>query len=59
MGIRNATPEAGTISVVYSISMVLLLTAVGVVLFDESLNYYELAGIVLAVASLVLLMRFA
>jgi small multidrug resistance pump len=39
--------------------MVLLLTAVGVVVFRESLNHYELAGIVLAVASLVLLMRFA
>jgi hypothetical protein len=39
--------------------MVLLLTAVGVVSFEESLNYYELAGIVLAVAPLVLLMRFA
>src|SRR6266550_7887015 len=51
--------KLATISVVYSISMVLLLTAVGVVLFGESLNYYELAGIVLAVASLVLLMRFA
>ena len=33
--------------------------AVGVVLFEESLNYYELTGIVLAIASLVLLMRFA
>jgi multidrug transporter EmrE-like cation transporter len=33
--------------------MVLLLTAVGVVLFEESLNYYELTRIVLAVASLV------
>jgi drug/metabolite transporter (DMT)-like permease len=51
--------KLATISVVYSISMVLLLTAVGVVLFGESLNYYELAGIILAVASLVLLMRFA
>jgi multidrug transporter EmrE-like cation transporter len=51
--------KLATIGVVYSISMVLLLTAVGVVLFGESLNYYELAGIVLAVASLVLLMRFA
>jgi multidrug transporter EmrE-like cation transporter len=39
--------------------MVLLLTAVGVVLFGESLNRYELAGIILAVASLVLLVRFA
>ena len=51
--------KLATISVVYSVSMVLLLTAVGVVLFGESLNRYELAGIVLAVASLVLLMRFA
>ena len=48
-----------TISVVYSVSMVLLLTAVGVVMFRESLNYYEITGLVLAVASLVLLMRFA
>jgi len=51
--------KLATISVVYSISMVLLLTAVGVVLFGESLNRYELAGIALAMVSLVLLMRFA
>ena len=51
--------KLATIGVIYSVSMVLLLTAVGVVLFRESLNYYELAGIALAVASLVLLMRFA
>lgn len=51
--------KLATIGVIYSVSMVLLLTAVGVVLFRESLNYYELAGIVLAVVSLVLLVRFA
>jgi len=51
--------KLATISVLYSVSMVLLLTAVGVVLFRESLNYLELAGIVLALASLVLLVRFA
>ena len=51
--------KLATIGVLYSVSMVLLLTAVGVVLFRESLNYSELAGIVLALASLVLLMRFA
>src|SRR3954467_5840251 len=51
--------KLGTISVLYSVSMVLLLTAVGVVLFEESLNYSEMAGIALAVAALVLLMRFA
>ena len=51
--------KLATISVLYSVSLVLLLTAVGVVLFRESLSYFELVGIVLAVVSLVLLMRFA
>ena len=51
--------KLATISVLYSVSMVLLLTAVGVVFFRESLNHFELVGIVLAVASLVLLIRFA
>ena len=51
--------KLATISVLYSVSLVLLLTAIGVVLFGESLNYFEVIGIVLAVASLVLLMRFA
>jgi multidrug transporter EmrE-like cation transporter len=48
-----------TISVLYSVAMVVLLTAVGVVVFRESLNYYEMGGLVLAIASLILLMRFA
>ena len=51
--------KLATISVLYSVSLVLLLTAIGVVLFQESLNYFEGIGIVLAVISLVLLMRFA
>jgi multidrug transporter EmrE-like cation transporter len=51
--------KLATISVLYSVSLVLLLTAIGMVLFQESLNYFEVIGIVLAVISLVLLMRFA
>ena len=51
--------KLATISVLYSVSLVLLLTAIGVVLFREPLNYFEVIGIVLAVISLVLLMRFA
>ena len=51
--------KLAAISVLYSVSLMLLLTAVGVVLFRESLSYFEVIGIVLAVASLVLLMRFA
>jgi len=51
--------KLATIGVVYSVSMVLLLTAVGVVFFRESLNYYEIVGLVMAIASLMLLIRFA
>jgi small multidrug resistance pump len=51
--------KLATLSVVYSISMVLLLTAIGVVFFRESLNSYEIAGLVMAIASLILLVRFA
>jgi small multidrug resistance pump len=50
--------KLATVGVVYSISMVLLLTAVGVVMFKESLNGYEIAGLVVAVGSLLLLTRF-
>jgi hypothetical protein len=39
--------------------MVLLLTAIGVVGFHETLKVQEFMGIALAVAALVLLMRFA
>src|ERR1043166_1166693 len=51
--------KLATIGVLYSVSLVLLLTVIGVVLFRESLSYFEITGIILAVASLVLLMRFA
>jgi multidrug transporter EmrE-like cation transporter len=39
--------------------MVLLLTAIGFVFFNETLNVYEIAGLILAIGSLVLLARFA
>jgi small multidrug resistance pump len=51
--------KLATISVLYSICMILLLTAIGVVAFRESLSGYEIIGLVLAGISLVLLMRFA
>jgi hypothetical protein len=51
--------KLATIGVPYSVSMILLLTAVGVVVFGESLNSSEEAGIVLAVTALVLQLRFA
>ncbi len=51
--------KLATIGVVYSISMIVLLTGVGAVAFRETLNAYEVAGLILAVASLILLVRFA
>src|SRR6266700_1608802 len=39
--------KLATIGVVYSISMILLLTSIGVVFFRETLNACEIAGIIL------------
>lgn len=50
--------KLATIGVVYSVSTVLMLTALGAFVFGESLNRYEVAGIGLAVASILLLSRF-
>jgi len=51
--------KLATIGVVYSVSMILLLTTIGIVCFREPINRYEVAGLVMAVASLFLLIRFA
>jgi multidrug transporter EmrE-like cation transporter len=51
--------KLGTISVLYSVSMVVLLTAVGVAVFRETLSYAEVAGLIMAIAALILLVRFA
>ena len=51
--------KLATIGVVYSVSMILLLTGIGVVVFREPLNRFEAAGLVMAVTSLFLLVRFA
>ncbi|HKI38052.1 MAG TPA: hypothetical protein VKA46_39730 [Gemmataceae bacterium] len=50
--------KLATIGVIYSVCMILLLTGMGVFLFGETLNRYEVAGIVLAIASILLLSRF-
>ncbi len=51
--------KLATIGVVYSVSMILLLTAIGAVGFRESLSGYEILGMAMAIGSLILLMRFA
>jgi multidrug transporter EmrE-like cation transporter len=51
--------KLATIGVVYSVSMVLLLTTIGTVFFQESLGRYEVLGLAMAICSLILLVRFA
>jgi small multidrug resistance pump len=51
--------KLATISVLYSVSMIVLLTTIGVGVFRESLSYTEIAGVAMAIAALVLLVRFA
>src|SRR3954454_592893 len=42
--------KLATIGVVYSVSMIVLLTGIGVVIFREPLNAYEFAGLAMAIA---------
>jgi multidrug transporter EmrE-like cation transporter len=51
--------KLATIGAVYSVSMILLLTAIGATFFRQTPGPYEIVGLAMAVGSLVLLMRFA
>src|SRR5262245_41174519 len=51
--------KLATISIVYSVSMVVLLTAIGLVVFRETLTMPEVIGLAMAIGSLILLARFA
>src|SRR4051794_41986004 len=47
--------KLATIGVVYSVSMILLLTGIGDWLFREPLNAYEVAGLAMAIGSVSLI----
>jgi small multidrug resistance pump len=51
--------KLATLGVFYAISTIIFLLIVGVFYFKESLNYYEIIGIIMAIVSLILLGRFA
>lgn len=51
--------KLSTLGVFYAISTIIFLLIVGVFYFKESLNSYEIIGIVLAIISLILLGRFS
>lgn len=50
--------KLGTISILYSVSMIVFLTAIGVFVFGEKLSRQEMVGILMAIGSLFLLVRF-
>lgn len=51
--------KMATVGALYSVTMILLLTAIGVGIFREPLHAQEVLGLALAIAALLLLMRFA
>ena len=51
--------KLSSLGVIYALTSVLLLVAVGVFFFHEKLNVYEIIGIIAAIASVILLSRFA
>jgi drug/metabolite transporter (DMT)-like permease len=50
--------KLATIGVIYSVCMILMLAGMGVIFFGEKLNAYEMIGIILAIAAILLLARF-
>ena len=51
--------KLATVGAVYSISMIVLLTSMGVVIFRQPLHVPEMIGLAMAIGSLILLMKFA
>lgn len=48
-----------SIGVIYSLSTIILLTAIAILVFGETLNWFEIFGVGFAVAAVLLLGRFA
>ena len=51
--------KLSSLGVIYSVSTILLLTAIGVFYFHEKLNIWEIIGIITAITSVILLSRFS
>ena len=50
--------KMSSIGVIYGVSTVILLTAIGVLFFDEKLHAMEVVAIILGLSSIILLVRF-
>jgi len=47
-----------SVGVIYGVSTVLFLALLGVFVFHDRLNWYEVLGVVMAISSIILLARF-
>lgn len=47
------------VGAIYGVGAILFLAVIGVFFFDESLNAYEVIGIISGILSIVLLVKFA
>jgi len=48
-----------SVGVIYGVSTVLFISMLGIFIFHERLNWYEIVGVIMAVSSIILLARFA
>ena len=51
--------KLSTVGITYGITTAVLLVAIGIIFFKETLNAYEIIGICLGIVALILLSRFA
>ncbi len=51
--------KLSTSAAIYSVFSIIILTSIGLFIFKEQLNHMEIIGLVMAIASLILLARFA
>ncbi|MEK6951653.1 MAG: transporter [Nanoarchaeota archaeon] len=51
--------KLGTLGTVYATTTVLALALVGFFFFKETMNYYEITGLIMGIIAIVLLARFA
>ena len=51
--------KMSSIGVIYGVTTVILLAIIGVLFFDEKLNWLEIAAILMGISSIVLLVRFS
>ncbi len=50
--------KLSTVGAIYSVSLIVMLALIGVIFFQEKLNFTEICGLVLACVSILLLVRF-